>query len=354
MRCRTAALGGHKTVCNDCGHVEISYNSCRNRNCPQCRIAAQEEWIRGQAARLLRTHYFHTVFTPPPELRPLFRANPELLYGLLLSCSSRTLLQFGYDRFDAQLGVVSVLHTWNRRMEHHPHAHNIVTGGGLSRDGSRWVPAKRNFLFPVRALGIVFRAMFIKELRRLRSDGKLSYAAGASAFESDADFGKLLAKLRKRQWLVYSEPTFSKPEHVIRYLGRYTHRLAISDYRLVEVTETAVTFSTRGDQTLTLEPIEFLRRFLSHVLPSRFRRIRNSGILANSNLRTKWQRATELIGRAQTEEQPQQQADDTPRCTKCHSYNVERIDLPVPSFDEQLAIIRSAPTRGPPPNREAA
>lgn len=308
-------------VCNDCGHIEISYNSCRNRNCPQCQTAAQEKWIAAQTKRLLRTHYFQVVFTPAPELKPLFLCNPEL-YGLLMSTSAATLQRFGRETLGAQLGITSVLHTWKRDMGHHPHVHSLVAGGGLSLDGNRWVAARRDFLFPVRAMSDVFRAKFLKSLHKLFRDGKLTFTGPASEFAQPEGFSTLLDTLRKRSWLVYCAPTIASPTNVLRYLGRYTYRLAISDHRLVNVTRDAVTFRTRGKDTVTVDPATFIKRYLLHVLPSGFRRIRHYGIFANSNLRTKWQKAADIIGVPNPPDEAKNEPSSPPECANCHSTNV--------------------------------
>jgi hypothetical protein len=277
-RCRTAALGGHQDVCDTCGHCEISYNSCRNRHCPKCQSLAQARWLERRMQRVLPTHAFHVVFTLPSELRRLALANRTLLFDMLFDCAAKTLLELGRDPrwLGAELGITSVLHTWTRELLFHPHIHCIVTGGGLSLDGEHWIRTRKNFLFPVRVLGALFRGKFIARLRQVHARGQLRLQSPATA----QHFQRLCEKLRRKRWVVFSKPPFGGPNQVFRYLGRYTHRVGLSNRRLISFDARGVTFRTRGANTVTLSPDDFLRRFLQHVLPKRFVKIRHHGLMA--------------------------------------------------------------------------
>lgn len=247
LRCRTAALGGHLEQCASCGLQRPAYNSCRNRHCPKCQALAQARWVDGRMQRVLPTHYFHVVFTLPSELHRLARRNPTRIFGLLLRAAAETLLTLGRDPkwlgTPAQLGVTAVLHTWTRELRFHPHAHCIVTGGGLSLDQSRWVPAAEDFLFPVHVLGALFRGKVLAALEEALNKGKLALADD----EQPRAFARRLERLRRRSWIVYAKRPFGGPEQVYRYLGRYTHRVAVSNARLLAADERSVTFGrSRG------------------------------------------------------------------------------------------------------------
>lgn len=286
--CRTAVLGGHVDVCLDCGAVTPSYNSCRNRHCPKCQGLEQAEWIIGRKERTLPVHHFHVVFTLPAELRALAKANQEVVYALLFREAGRTLLELGETHLGATLGVTEVLHTWTRTLTYHPHVHCIVTGGGLSQDGLRWVPTSKRFLFPVRVLSRLFRGKFLAGLRQAQAAGKLE---GISA----RDFAVLVAQLYRKDWVAYAKRPFGSAEHVFQYLGRYTHRVGISNQRLLGLDERGVRFLTKDGQTLCLPPEEFIRRFLQHVLPHGFVKIRHYGLLAPAHVTTKLQVALRLL-----------------------------------------------------------
>ena len=293
--CRTAVLGGHLEVCQSCGDSVPVYNSCRNRHCPKCQCLAAEKWIEAREARLLPTHHFHVVFTLPAELRFLARFRPSLVFDLLFSTSAKALQKLGDDEkhLGGLLGVTSVLHTWTRDLRFHPHVHCIVSGGGLSRDGERWVSTRPNFLFPVLVLGEIFRGKFLDALRRAHRAGNF---AGFDDFEDPEGFDRLMAKLASKRWVVYVKETFFKPEHVVRYLGRYTHRVGIANSRLVSLVEGCVTFRTKNGETATLAAQDFLARFVQHVLPKGYVKIRHFGLLAPANVETKLERARELLG----------------------------------------------------------
>jgi Putative transposase/Transposase zinc-binding domain len=299
VRCRTAVLGGHVDVCDACGHAAIAYNSCRNRHCPKCQALSQARWIERRMERVLPTHAFHVVFTLPSELRGLVMANREKLFDALFASATEALLELGRNPrwLGAELGITSVLHTWTRDLRFHPHVHCIVTGGGLSRDGERWIATRPDFLFPVRVLGALFRGKFLARLLRFHDRGELQLAGPAAALAEPAQFARVRDKLYRARWVVYAKPPFGGPEHVFRYLGRYTHRVGLSNRRLVALDERGVTFRTHGEQTVSISPDEFLRRFLLHVLPKGFVKIRHHGLMAASHVTTRLAIARRLLER---------------------------------------------------------
>jgi hypothetical protein len=276
-RCRTAVLGGHLEVCRSCGHEQPAYNSCRNRHCPKCQCLAQERWIAARSERLLPERHFHVVFTVPSELRALCRRVPRAVFDALFRCAGETLLELGHSRLDATLGVTMVLHTWTRDLRFHPHVHAIVTAGGVDERGA-WRPTK-NYLFPARVMGELLCGKVLDELRRLHRAGLLN---PTRELEDPQAFARLMARLAKARWVVYAKAPFRRVEHVLAYLGRYTHRVAISNGRLVGVTPSSVTFRTKDGKTHTVTPVEFLRRFIQHVLPDGFKKIRHYGLYASS------------------------------------------------------------------------
>lgn len=294
--CRTPALGGHLHVCTECGYQRPFYNSCRNRHCPKCQSLEQAKWLRERKKRILPTHHFHVVFTLPQELRALALQNPRELYGLLFDSSAQTLHTLARDEkwLGAQLGFTSVLHTWARNLHYHPHVHCIVTGGGLDAEGKRWLSCRRNFLFPVHAMSKLFRGKFLDGLERLRERGKLDYTGCEHLAEMGA-FRQLKNELYQKKWVVYVKRPFGNAEKVYAYLGRYTHRVAISNSRLIEVTDDKVRFATKHGKTTTLQPKEFIRRFLLHVLPKGFVKIRHYGLLSSANATTKLEVARALL-----------------------------------------------------------
>ena len=291
---RTVALGGHRAVCTTCGAERLTYNSCRNRHCPKCQSVATERWLVARRREVLPIPYFHVVFTLPHALNPLAQSHPRLIYRLLFHAAASTLLRFGRDprHLGGDLGVTAVLHTWGQTLTQHVHVHCVVTGGALARDGTRWIPAHANFLFPVRALAKVFRGRYLAGLRRAFDQGALQFAGSLASLAEPAAFAAWLEALRTQAWVVYCKPPFAGPEHVLAYLGRYTHRVAISNDRLVGVGDGRVRFRWRdyadGDRVkvLALAVDEFLRRFLLHVVPAGFVRIRHFGLLANRHRAT--------------------------------------------------------------------
>lgn len=299
LACRTAVLGGHVELCDTCDYQRIAYNSCRNRHCPKCQALAQARWLARRQEYLLPVSHFHVVFTLPAELRPLLLRNPRLLYGLLFSTATQTLLDFGRDpkHLGAQLGITAVLHTWSRTLAYHPHLHCIVTGGGLSLDQERWVPTHQRgrFLFPVKALAKVFRARFLCAVRQLYQRKALNLSGPCTPWQQGPAFDALLQALYMQDWHVYAKRPFGGAEQVYAYLGRYTHRVGLSNHRLRDVSDQGVRFATKQGQQCTLTPLEFLRRFLLHVLPTGFVKIRHYGLFAGSNVKTKLVRAQRLL-----------------------------------------------------------
>jgi hypothetical protein len=288
-RCRTAALGGHVEACEACGTRRIAYNSCRNRHCPKCQGSARAKWVAAQQALLLPIEYFHVVFTLPHALNALVRVNPRQLYALLFHAAAATLQGFARDprHLGAELGVTAVLHTWGQTLAQHVHVHCVVTGGGLSPDGQRWVNARPGFLFPVRALSKVFRGKFLDALCQLRTRGLLHFVGDSAPLADEPTWTDWLHTLRATDWVVYAKPPFGGPARVLKYLGRYTHRVAIANDRLLSIDDGIVRFRWKDyahhnqAKVMALPAAEFLRRFLLHVVPSGFMRIRHFGLLAN-------------------------------------------------------------------------
>lgn len=288
-RCRTAALGGHRDQGSDCGHIAISYNSCRNRHCPRCQGNARLRWLQARQRELLPTHYVHVVFTLPRELAPLALQNKRLIYNLLFHASAQTLLEIARDprHLGAEIGFFSVLHTWNQRLQHHPHVHCVVAAGGLTPDHGRWISSHHTFFLPVKVLSRVFRGKFVAALKHAFHQAKIEFHGRLAPLAQPRTFASWLRVLFRQDWVVYSKPPFGGPEHVLRYLGAYTHRVAISNHRLVALADGNVTFRWRDSahgnkkRLMTLRVDEFLCRFLLHLLPRGFMRIRNFGFLAN-------------------------------------------------------------------------
>ena len=306
MTCRTAALGGFKTECGQCGAVSIQYASCRNRHCPKCQSLSQTRWVEKQCSNLLDIDYWHVVFTLPHELNPLARVQPALVYGLLFKAASRTLLEFGHTPrwLGGELGITMVLHTWGQNLGQHIHVHCIVTDGGLSPDRKRWIsPTRKDFLFPARALSRVIRGKYLDFLDTARQKGELCFN-----YNDDHAFACLSDTLRSRDWVVYTKAPFAGTDQVLSYLGRYTHKTAITNYRLVDLDGTHVRFRWRdyadGNtvKVMQLTTSEFIRRFLLHVLPKGFTRIRHYGLLANRYRAAKLARCRALL--AQPEPEP--------------------------------------------------
>ena len=289
-RCRTAALGGHLDKCIDCGYrPAISYNSCRDRHCPKCQANARNRWLQARRQELLPTRYVHVVFTLPHELAPLALQNKKIIYDLLFRASAETLLEVALapKHLGAQIGFFTVLHTWDQKLQHHPHVHCVLPAGGLSPDYTRWIRSHSAFFLPIKVLSRVFRGKFVAALKRACTQGKLGFHGDLKLLAQPPVFSSWLRQLFRHDWVVYCKPPFGGPEHVLRYLGSYTHRVAISNHRLVSLVEQKVTFRWRDSahnnqqKLMSLSLDEFLRRFLLHLLPKGFVRIRHFGFLAN-------------------------------------------------------------------------
>ena len=299
--CRTPVLGGRVDVCLGCGHEKVAFNSCRNRHCPGCQALTQARWMARRMKRLLPTDYFHVVFTVPDDLlNGIAMKNPQLFFDAMFAAASQTLLTLGHDeqRLGAQVGFTAVLHTWTRDLRFHPHVHCIVTGGGLTPDGSAWKATRRDYLFPVAVLSKLFRGKLVAALSEAYRDGRLD-VRGVDVFvdvpDEDAAWRRLRKKLNRTKWVSYAKPPFGSAELVYQYLGRYTHRVGLSNNRLVGATDEAVTFHTWGEQTVSLPPHEFLRRFLQHVLPDGFVKLRHYGLLAPGNVNSRLVTARKLL-----------------------------------------------------------
>jgi hypothetical protein len=290
-QCRSAALGGHVLHCDGCGADEVSYNSCRNRHCPKCQASAAQRWLQARQADLLPVEYFHVVFTLPAPIADIAYYNKAVVYGLLFDIAAETLLTIGADakHLGARLGLTLVLHTWGSALTHHPHVHGIVPGGGLAPDAQRWIACRPGFFLSVRVLSRLFRRRFLEELLRAHHDGQLQFFGEHATLAGVDAFRRWLVPLRQCEWVVYAKRPFAGPEAVLAYLSRYTHRVAISNSRLIALDERGVIFRWKDyrakgrtrHKTMTLEPGEFMRRFLLHVLPGGFHRIRHYGLLAN-------------------------------------------------------------------------
>ena len=303
--CRSEVLGGHVLRCQACEHIQIAYNSCRNRHCPKCQASSAKRWLEARQAQLLPVDYYHLVFTLPKEVANLAYYNKSVMYGLLLKTAAQTLLAIGADpkRLGARLGVTFVLHTWGSAMTHHPHVHGIVPGGGLSVDGEHWVSCKSGFFLPVRVLSRLFRRLYLEKLMEAHQHNSLMFFGNDVELEDEGSFAQWLAPLRKKEWIVYAKRPFAGPKAVLTYLSRYTHRVAISNSRLVTCGRTDVTFrcknyrakESRRYRTMTLSNDEFIRRFLLHILPSGFHRIRHYGLIANTGCKKNLVKARKLL-----------------------------------------------------------
>ena len=320
--CRTEALGGHVAACSKCDHHHIAYNSCKNRHCPKCQGPAARDWMDARAEDLLPVEYFHVVFTLPAEIAQIAFWNKKAVYGLLFRASAETVMTIAADpkRLGAKVGMTSVLHTWGSALTHHPHIHMIVPGGGLLPDGTKWVACKPGFFLHVRVLARLFRRLFIEGLLALHQAGELAFFGDREGLADTAAFTKWLAPFRKSDWVVYAKPPFGGPEAVLTYLSRYTHRVAISNHRLVSADANTVAFRwkdyriKRGDRqkVMRLETGEFIRRFLIHVLPDGFHRIRHYGLLASAARKANIARIRDLLGQRAPELEAQDPTEPAP------------------------------------------
>lgn len=320
--CRTQVLGGHILRCQACEHIHISYNSCRNRHCPKCQASSAKRWLEARQAQLLPVDYYHLVFTLPKEVANLAYYNKSVMYGLLLKVAAETLLTIGADekRLGAKLGVTFVLHTWGSTMTHHPHVHGIVPGGGLSADGEHWVSCKSGFFLPVRVLSRLFRRLYLEKLSQAYHSNSLMFFGNDVELEDEELFTKWLTPLQKKEWVVYAKRPFSGPKAVFTYLSRYTHRVAISNSRLVKCGSSGVTFRCKNYRaktssryrTMTLDNDEFIRRFLLHTLPSGFHRIRHYGLIANTGCKKNLVKARQLLNVVEVVPETKDLVEDKP------------------------------------------
>ncbi len=325
LRCRTAVLGGHRDRCSDCGHVAISYNSCGNRHCPRCQGNARLRWLAAREEELLPTRYVHAVFTLPRELAPVALQNKKVIFNLLFHASAETLLEVARDprHLGAEVGFFSVLHTWNQRLLFHPHVHCVLAAGGLAPDRGSWIRSSRAFFLPIKVLSRVFRGKFVAGLKAAFLAGTLQFHGSLMHMAEPRAFRAWLRTLFRHDWVVYAKRPFGGPEHALRYLGAYTHRVAISNHRLVTLNEGNVTFRWRDSahgnkkKLMTLPTDEFLRRFLLHVLPRGFVRIRHFGFLANRHRASLLPLCFKLLCRSTEQKAP---ADAASRCQQCSSW----------------------------------
>ena len=354
-RCRTAPLGGHVLRCEACAEIQIAYNSCRNRHCPKCQAPAARRWLEARQADLLDVEYFHVVFTLPAPISDIAYTNKTVIYPMLFQAAAETLLTIAADpkHLGARIGATMVLHTWGSAMPHHPHVHCIVPGGGISLDGKQWVACKPGFFLPVKVLSRLFRRLFLERLHAAHKAGNLKFFGQHQALSDAQTFTDWLKPLRQIDWHLYAKPSFASPEEVLRYLSRYTHRVAIANSRLIAHDEHGVTFKYKDyrekgrarHKIMTLASEEFIRRFLLHVLPSGLHRIRHYGLLANASRKDNLVRARELLDTQSVE----------PSC----DIDEPKEALPVPTFicpscKAPMVIIevlmRGHPTRAPPTN----
>ncbi len=329
QNCRTAALGGHVDGCDDCGYLRLAYNSCRNRHCPKCQAAAARAWLAERKADLLPVGYFHVVFTLPAEIADVAWQNKAVVYDLLFRAASETMMTIAADprHLGARIGITAVLHTWGSAMTHHPHVHMIVPGGGIARDGERWINARPAFFLPVRVLGKLFRRLFLTRLMEQHDAGKLVFFGAQSELADRRRFLRHLAPLRTKRWVVYAKAPFAGPEAVLAYLSLYTHRVAISNRRLIAFDKAGVTFrykdyrrsGPKRQQVMTLDTHEFMRRFLLHVPPRGFHRIRHYGLLASATRKVTIAHVRELLAVALAPElvQIEEPPDQLPPCPCC-------------------------------------
>jgi hypothetical protein len=314
-RCRTAALGGHVARCEGCAHEVVAFNSCRSRSCPKCQGSAARKWLAEREAELLDTGYFHLVFTLPAAVADIAWQNKDTVYGMLFKAAAETVLTIAADprHLGARIGITAVLHTWGSAMTHHPHIHMIVPGGGLSADGTRWIASRPGFFLPVRVLSRLFRRLFLRLLAVAHAEGRLAFFGALETLANPRAFAAFLRRQHRPEWVVYAKAPFAGPKAVLAYLARYTHRVAISNKRLIRADANGVTFTVKNYRvegpgrhtTMTLATHEFIRRFLMHVLPKGFHRIRHYGLLANGNRAAAIAKVRELLAMAPREQKPQ-------------------------------------------------
>jgi len=361
VHCRTAALGGHVDACSDCGHWAISYNSCRNRHCPKCQWSAQQRWVRRRMEELLPVRYFHVVFTLPADLNALVASNEAALYALLFRAAWETLSQLARQTrwLGAQPGMVAVLHTWGQNLSLHPHLHCIVPGGGLADDGMTWVSARDGFFLPVRVLSRLFRGKFLSHLQELHRQGSLQFHGQAEPLQDGRTFRQLTHELYKKEWIVYAKRPFGGPQQVINYLGRYTHRIAISNSRILAIEDEKVTFAYKdyrhdgAKKTMTLHATEFIRRFLQHCLPPGFQKIRYYGILATRNKKTKLALLQHNLHYCPPPAEPAVEPGKEKTCPVCGKPTMQNIGvIPAGRFSSARPRGLGHPGKRAPPNKK--
>ena len=339
QNCRTAILGGHVEACDQCGHRVLSYNSCRNRHCPKCQGASRDRWLADRNAELLPIPYFHVVFTLPQQLAPLALQNKRVVYAILFQAVSGTLLEVAADpkRLGAEIGFLAVLHTWGQNFQHHPHLHCVVPGGGLSPNHARWVNSREHFFLPVKVLSRVFRGKFLAQLRRAFRKGKLQFHGRLADLGRKPDFDAFLNQAYRCEWVVYTKPPFGGPEQVLRYLANYTHRVAISNHRILSLADGNVTFRWKDyahgnkKKQMTLTACEFLRRFFMHVLPKGFVRIRHFGFLANRQRKALLETCRQLLSVPAVIVLNGTDTDvELPRCPACHTGHLQVVERLIP------------------------
>jgi hypothetical protein len=363
LLCRTAALGGHVEECDACAHRQICYNSCRNRHCPKCQAAARAEWLKGRVEELLPVEYFHLVFTLPHQISALALHNKRVVYGLLFRSAAETLQEIAADpkHLGAEIGFIAVLHTWGQNLSHHPHLHCVVPGGGLSADNSRWIVCRKGFFLSVKVLSRVFRGKFIFYLREAFERDRLNFTQVEECLLQREHFNHWLREMSQLAWVVYAKPPFGGPEQVLKYLARYTHRVAISNQRLVGLTKGQVTFRWKDYadghtiKEMTLDAVEFMRRFLLHVLPRGFMRIRHYGWLSNRLCRKKLTRCRELLGQRKDPAASSEAAShrskevatqiEVGRCSICRQGRMRTVEMlePVDRYSELALVGAPAP-----------
>lgn len=358
--CRTSVLGGHLEQCDSCAYQRIAYNSCRNRHCPKCQALAQARWVNARLADLLPVPYFHVVFTLPEQLASLALQNKRVVYNLLFSAAAKTLLTIARDpkHLGAEPGFLAVLHTWSQTLRHHPHLHCVVPGGGLALDGTHWVSGRPHFFLPVKVLARLFRRLFLQQLQQAFTAGQLCCYGNLTYLAQPTAFTRLLRSLRARDWWVYAKPPFAGPAQVLAYLGRYTHRVALSNHRLRACKDGSVTFSWKDyahgqySALMTLSTDEFMRRFLLHVLPRGFQRLRQFGLLANRHRRQKLQLCRSLLtgltlAPADEDALPALRClappPDTRRCPACQTGTLQWLAQLVSCDTRSLAVSQPAP-----------
>ncbi len=356
--CRTAVLGGHVAACEDCAHIQIAYNSCRNRHCPKCQGAAAKAWLAARQAELLPVPYYHVVFTLPALIASIAYQNKTVIYGILLKTAAETLITIAADpkRLGARIGFTAVLHTWGSALTLHPHGHFIVPGGGISPDGKRWISCRPNFFLPVRVLSHLFRRLVLENLIAAHDADRLQFFGDHLQLADAKAFSHYLRPLRKAKWVVYAKPPFAGPNAVLAYLSRYTHRVAISNRRLIALDDETVTFKWKDyrvkdgvlHKTMALPVFEFMRRFLMHVLPSGFHRIRHYGLFANGGRAKNLAQARKLLQVSAPQDEPEN--SDTSK-----DDGMQTLPQPCPSCGGRMIIFEtfehSHAPRAPPPSK---